>query len=111
MHTSSWPLFAGGFGPIVRALSSAAASFPLCGANILTFLVGGFDAGCYHMLVTHNVFHSSLHVWHLMHTCTWEASLVDFAFLVATTGSTDLACFEGAINYCFLSLSVLTYDL
>lgn len=44
-----------------------------------------------------------------MRTC--EASLVDFAFLNATTGSTDLACVEGAMDCCFSSFSVQICDV
>ena len=43
MHTSSWPAFAGGFGPAVPIPSLSVVSSPFRGATILTFFAGGFD--------------------------------------------------------------------
>lgn len=37
---------------------------------------------------------------------TWVGSLVDFAFLSAATGSTDLVRAEGAMGSCFPSFSL-----
>lgn len=99
-YTSSWPLFAGGFGPTVRASSSPAASSSFCGATILTFFADGFDAG-YHVLVTVNNF---LHIPH-----TWEESLVGLVLLSVATGSTDLVRVEGAMDFCFSSFCVRKY--
>ena len=94
IYTSSWPLFAGGFGPSVRASSPPAASFSFCGAAILTFFADGFDSG-YHILVTVN---DLLHIPH-----TWAESFAGLVFLSAATGSTDLVRVEGAMESCFSS--------
>ena len=50
MHTSSWPVLAGGFGAALPASSWPVGSLASCGATILTFFAGGFDSD-YHDLV------------------------------------------------------------
>ena len=104
MRTSSWPLLTGGFGPTLRASRPPAASVPFCGANILTFFAGAFDAG-YHELVTIN----TPPVAPVMHT--WEESLVGFGFLSAAARSTDPVRVEGAMYSGFSSFAVKTFGV